>query len=132
MTSKHRVTDLTDLYVIPVPNKPGFLTLVLNVHPAVSVRAHFPERVSYNFLIRKATIKTDGKLPEVNTHSPVKIACSFETPHRSSRHRVTCKGGLGIQATSIVNSVKSTGQFKVFAGHRSDPFFFKMTILLSQ
>ena len=44
VTTKHGVTDITDLYAFPTPGKPGNLSLVLDVSPAVLKNGHFSDR----------------------------------------------------------------------------------------
>lgn len=124
ITTKHAVADLTDLFVFPTPNTPGSLTLILNAYPFAPSYAHFPERVTYTFLIRKAEISSAGGRPTFQTGEEVRLCCEFKTPHDSAKHTVTCKSSSGVQATSLVNQSSSTGDFRVFAGLRSDPFFF--------
>ena len=122
ITTKHAVTDITDLFVFPTPNTPGSLTLILNAYPFAPSYAHFPERVVYTFFIRKARISSGGGHPGFETSEEVRLSCEFKTPEHS-KHTVTCKSSSGFQATSLVNETSSKGDFRVFAGLRSDPFF---------
>lgn len=124
ITTKHGVADITDLYVFPTPRTPGSLTLILNAYPFAPKNAHFPERVRYNFFLRRANIDRSGAQPTFQTRDEVRISCAFETPHDPSKHAITCKSSSGLQAQSVVNDIVSAGDFKVFAGLRSDPFFF--------
>lgn len=125
ITTKHAVADITDLFVFPTPNTPGSLTLILNAYPFAPSYTHFPERVTYTFFLRKAEISSAGGPPTFRTGEEVRLSCEFKTPHDSAKHTVTCKSSSGLQATSLVNQTSSTkGDFRVFAGLRSDPFFF--------
>lgn len=124
ITTKHAVTDITDLFVFPTPNTPGSLTLILNAYPFAPRHTHFPERVSYNFFIRKAEASSLAGRPTFQTGEEVRLSCQFTTPNESDRHTVTCKSSSGLQATSLVNQTSSKGDFRVFFGLRSDPFFF--------
>jgi hypothetical protein len=124
ITTKHAVTDLTDLFVLPTPNTPGSLTLILNAYPFAPSYSHFPERVTYTFFIRKAQIATVGGHPNFQTGEEVRVSCECKTPHDSTRHMITCQSSSGLQAASLVNETSSKGDFRVFFGLRSDPFFF--------
>src|SRR6266545_1207414 len=124
ITTKHKVADLTDLFAFPTPNTPGSLTLILNAYPFAPPTTHFPERVDYNFFVRRANLNTSGAQPIFETSDEVQIVCRFKTPQESAQHTITCKSNSGLEATSRVNETVSTGDFKVFFGLRSDPFFF--------
>ena len=124
ITTKHKVGDLTDLFAFPTPHVPGSLTLVLNAYPFAPSTAHFSERIDYNFFIRRANIDKSRAHPFFATSDEIQIVCRFETPTDSTQHVVTCQSSSGLQATSRVNTITSTGDFKVFFGLRSDPFFF--------
>lgn len=124
VTTRHAVTDLSDLFVFRTPNKPGYISLILNAFPAVERENHFPDRTEYSIYVRKAVLTA----PTINTNSEVKITCSFETPHDHSKHTVTCKTSNGLSATNTVDSeTTGSGDFSLFAGQRSDPFFFDAT-----
>ena len=124
ITTKHKVGDLTDLYAFPTPNTPGSITLILNAYPFAPPTTHFPERVDYNFFVRRANVNTSGPQPVFETSDEIQIVCQFKTPQESAQHTITCKSTSGLQATSRVNETVSTGDCKVFFGLRSDPFFF--------
>src|SRR5947208_5384904 len=124
ITTKHKVGDLTDLYAFPTPNIPGSLTLILNAYPFAPPTTHFPERVDYTFFIRRANINISGPRPVFDTSDEIQIVCRFKTPQDSAQHTITCKTTSGPQAMGRVNETSSTGDFRVFFGLRSDPFFF--------
>jgi len=122
-TSDHH-KDLSDLYAFPTPGKPGFLTLVLNAHPAASKKTHHPEQGTYSFILREATINPKSPLSLITTEEKgeIQIYCTFKTSHE-----VTCKTNDGrMEAKSFIGELKSTGDFRVYAGLRADPFFFNL------
>ncbi len=125
-TSKDRVTDLTDLYAFPTPETPGFLTIVLDVYPVVAATGHFSDKVSYTLHVRRAAIRSGDK-PGFDTSDEVDIRCTFVTPEDDTAHTATCKTDNGVGATVRTNQALPLGSgdgLHLFAGHRSDPFFF--------
>lgn len=119
VTTKHAVGDITDLYAFPAPSNPDRLSLVLNVYPMVSTKGHFSKKVQYNFLIRK--VRNVGKY--FSTEDETRLSCSFNDAH-APLHYITCKSNDGLVARAEVGGSKSSGDFSLFAGMRSDPFFF--------
>ncbi len=125
-TSKHRVVDLSDLYVFPTPQKSGFLTIILDMYPLVSPTGHFSDKVNYTIYVRRAAIRT-GDRPAFETRDEVAIRCSFVTPHDDAAHTATCKTDGGVGATVKYNQVLPAAPgdgLHLYAGKRSDPFFF--------
>ena len=120
VTMGHGVADISDLYAFPTPNKKGRLSLVLNVYPMVSTNGHFSEKVNYVFLLRKA--KVDESFGKITTNEESKITCSFETPHYKS-YSVSCETDRGLSAKAKIDQKFSEGDFRLFAGMVSDPFF---------
>jgi hypothetical protein len=125
-TSKDRVTDLTDLYAFPTPRAPGFLTIILDMYPVVAATGHFSDKVAYTLHVRRAAIRGGGE-PGFDTSDEVAIRCTFVTPTDHSVHTATCKTESGASATVNTEEVLPLGSgdgLHLFAGHRSDPFFF--------
>lgn len=125
VTMKHRVADLTDFYAFPTPNKAGSVTLILNTYPVVLKSEHFTDKATYVFMIRKAVVNASQKQIETNTE--VLINCKAQTPEDDNNHVMNCKSTNGLVATSrynVVSAAKATDNFRLFAGMRSDPFFF--------
>ncbi len=126
VTMQHRVADLSDLYTFPTPNKPGYLTIILNTYPIVPKAGHFSEKVSYNFYLRKLSIRGTADRPSFESSEEVAIECSFITPTEHEGHLANCKAG-SLEATSTYNEISQSEEnqnFKLYAGMRSDPFFF--------
>lgn len=129
VTSKHRITDLTDFFAFETPDKPGYLTLVANVHPLAGKKNHFDSKVLYRFTLREATIGEANAVKTVSTkeESEKRILCTFVTPHHHDRHTAKCSASPEMERTVTFNEIDSkfdgTG-LRIFAGHRADPFFF--------
>ena len=130
VTTAHRVADLTDLFAFPTPRKPGSLSVILDTYPFVSASGHFTDKVNFNLIFRKATIKAFNAAPEVagfEVTDEITMNCTFKTPAITSNHVVTCKTSNGLFASSRYEEVSERHQgddFRLYAGMRSDPFFF--------
>ncbi len=123
-TTAHRVTDLVDLYAFPTPKKLGFLTIILNSYPAIASNGHFSDKVDYTLRLRRASIRTGGPVG-FDTSDEVAIRCTFYTPTDDDKHTASCRTDAGFGATVGTNRVgKESGAFQLYAGQRSDPFFF--------
>lgn len=122
VTTSHAAGDITDLFAFPSPEKSGFLTVVLNTYPFVPSNGHFADKVSYQVLIREAKV---GSV--ILTSKGMDFFCTFVTPYDHDQHTVECKSAAGVSAKAKVNQVKGFipgSSLQVFAGLRSDPFFF--------
>lgn len=125
VTMKNRVADLTDFFAFPTPNKPGSLSLVLNTYPLVAKSNHFTDKVTYVFMIRKAS--TNPATAQISTSDEVVINCHVDTPNDIDKHVITCRSTNGLAASSTYNTAtpQAVGDnFRLYAGMRSDPFFF--------
>ena len=127
ITTGHRVADLTDLYAFRTPGRAGSLSVILNAYPLVHPAGHFTDKVNYTLYFRKASLKGTGDRASIATSNEVSLNCTFVTPADDKEHRVTCKGSNGIMAENQyekVTKVNAGDDFRLFAGKRSDPFFF--------
>jgi len=128
VTSAHSVADITGLFAFPSPDIPGQLVLIMNVYPGVAKSGHFTEKVSYNFLVRHANILGEASIPGFGTSGDYQVSCTFETPHGFfTPHWITCKSSSGSTVRVKVGEMSDPGSDKnlqVYAGRRSDPFFF--------
>ncbi|MGZ3703647.1 MAG: DUF4331 family protein, partial [Bdellovibrionota bacterium] len=129
VTMKNRVADLTDLYVFPTPKKPGTLSVILDTYPLVGKAGHFSDKVTYTLRFRRAAIKGTGDHPFFDTTDEQTLVCTFKTPEITSDHVVTCKTSSGAIAENKYDMIadKQEGDdFRLYAGMRSDPFFFNL------
>lgn len=126
VTTKHRVADLSDFYAFPTPGKHGSLTLVLNTYPLVHKDGHFSDKVAYTFHARRAAIKGTGDRAFFETGDEQSITCTFVTPRAHHNHTANCKSSNGLAASAPYGEVleQADGDFRLFAGMRSDTFFF--------
>ena len=129
VTTKHRVADLTDLFAFPTPDRPGWLTIILDTYTAVAPTGHFSDKVNYTFYVRRAA-RREGERPGFDTRDEVAIRCTFVTPHDDAAHTATCATDGGLSATVKYSAVDGpmaaapSGGLRLFAGQRADPFFF--------
>ena len=128
VTTSHAVADITGLFAFPSPDFPGHLALIMNVYPGVGASGHFSDKVTYRFLIKQANILGQGAQSGFGTSGDYWVSCTFETPHgNNTPHWVTCTSSTGSSVRIQVgdmNGLGTDGNLRVFAGHRSDPFFF--------
>lgn len=126
VTTEHRVADLTDLFAFPTPKKTGFLTVILDVYTAVAANGHFSDKVNYTIYVRRASVRGCTHTG-FDTSDEVALHCSFVTPRDDKAHTATCTTDGGLSATVKYNQVLPMGAadgLHLFAGQRSDPFFF--------
>lgn len=123
-------TDLTDLYVFPSPENPDNVVLVMDVYGLVSPDqvddVSFDPNVLYEF-----NIDTNGDAVEdqviqarfVNAgpNQQVRIAGPVEPEMRGNRTAFADPHGT---PGTINRAFNPTSGMRVFAGARSDPFFF--------
>ncbi|MDH5415506.1 MAG: DUF4331 domain-containing protein, partial [Flavobacteriaceae bacterium] len=123
VTSDHPHGDITDLYAFQ--NKPGILTLIMNVYPLVPSNGHFEERINYIFKIRPSTIHTDEN--DFSSIRPkekeLNIICNFKDPHRIRNYKFMCKMNGEVLVDGKTNIINENQYVRAWAGMRSDPFF---------
>jgi hypothetical protein len=125
--------DLTDLFAFPKPGDPEKSILIMNVHPSISVNPPgpttdepFAPEALYEFkidtdgdAIADITFQTSFKALESGEQTATVRLLAGERPDGG---RVVIEGApvsLGTDAR-----VTQTGNYRFFAGWRSDPFFF--------
>jgi hypothetical protein len=129
--------DLTDLYVFPAPGNVGKSILIMNVHSSVGLSPPGPTTAEPfapdgAYEIR---IDTDGDAVADITYrvrfSPMKGGVQTATLRRiEGKHAAaTGDGGRIIMEKAPVSTgpeahVTAAGDYRFFAGWRSDPFFF--------
>lgn len=123
LTTKLRLADLTDLYAFPTPGKAGHLTVILNSFPVAPTDAAFSEKVGHNLIFRKAAVKGSGESFFFETSEEAQISCTFAGD--KGDQTFSCKGANDLEDSGKVGEWGDTsGGLRVFAGLRSDPFFF--------
>jgi hypothetical protein len=129
--------DLTDLYAFPKPGDTGKSILVMNVHPSASENPPgptMPEPFS-PMALYELKVDTDGDAVADIAYR-VCFSSSAGGAQRATLRRVegaqaagTGDGGEVIVEDALVSTgsealVTNAGDYRFFAGWRSDPFFF--------
>jgi hypothetical protein len=127
----HPITDITDMYAFPSPERPGRLVLVLNSMPHADPAARFSDGLIYRFRLRAVTPAADGPAAvfAVGTDE-LTIGCTFSPavsgegndPSTQEGRCVTSTGEEVVFAVDDERGGHDNG-LRVFAGPRSDPFF---------
>lgn len=128
--------DICDLYAFPSPERPGHLVLAVNVFPAAGPTALFSDAVMCRFRLRPVTIDQSGGTAAFAVGDTEAIFdCTFDVPvHRevSAVQEAHCTTPAGDVVSVVVNDQNGTRRpgLHIFAGLRSDPFFFDRTASL--
>jgi hypothetical protein len=115
--------DIADVYAFTSPENATNLVLVMNVAPFGSA-SKFSNAVSYAFRIRNVTSTSPITLDTI----PLDVVCTFDT---STPQHGRCAGPRNLAASFTVEDKSDAGggaqsDMRVFAGKRSDPFFFDL------
>ena len=118
--TKDPAADITDVYAFTSPETTGHLVIVMNVFPLATTAAKFSDKVEYTFRIREIT----GTSPVTLGATALDVKCKSE----GSGAKVTCTAPGGLTKTVDVGTTTGakTDDIRVFAGLRSDPFFFDL------
>jgi Domain of unknown function (DUF4331) len=130
------VVDITDLYAFPSPERPGNLTLAMNVFPFAMPTAHFSDAVDYRFRMRPVRIESNGDRPFFAVGSAEGVVSVTFSSHRcaaASDHVVqtgVCATASGASVSFRVDDERGAEQsgVRVFAGPRLDSFFIDQSI----
>jgi len=129
--------DLTDLYVFPKPGDAGKSILIMNVHPSATVqplglttKEPFAPGAIYEFRIdRTGDAVADIAFRVMISSSP--DGSQAATVRRAEGRQAAGIGGDGeivIRDAPVSTGrdalITEAGEFRLFAGWRSDPFFF--------
>jgi hypothetical protein len=129
--------DLTDLYAFPKPGNAGKSVLVMNVHPSIGVNPAGPT-IAEPFApqaLYELKIDTNGDAVADIAYR-VRFSSSEDGAQTATLRRVegeqaaaTSDGGETIIEGAPVSTgrearVTEAGEYRFFAGWRSDPFFF--------
>jgi hypothetical protein len=118
------VVDINDMYVFPTPNRPGTLTLVLDVFPFAAPTALFSDAVDYRFRMRPLTIPAQGSAFVVGDKE-VTLTCRFGAPvHGVQDGAITASTGHSVALKVNDEKGGQAAGLRAFAGIRLDPFFF--------
>ena len=117
VTKSAPFADLSDLYAFPGAGGDS-LVIALNAYPIAPASAHPAEGVSYAIVLRKARTAEAS----FETSDEIRIDCTFKA--REEPYGVTCRTSSGLTASAEQDADTSTGDFPLFFGRRSDPFFF--------
>ncbi len=129
--------DLTDLYAFRKPGDPGKSILIMNVHPSVGVNPAGPttDDPFATEAIYELKIDTDGDLVADIAYR-VRFTSDKKGTQTATLRRVQGEqaAGIGDDGQTIIEGapvstadeahVTAAGDYRFFAGWRSDPFFF--------
>jgi hypothetical protein len=129
--------DFTDLYAFPKPGDPARSILIMNVHPSVGLDPPGPttDEPFAPEALYELRIDTDGDAVADITYQ-VRFASSGGRGQTATLRRLegaqaagTVEGGQLIVERAAVSTgpeaqVTQAGDYRLFAGWRSDPFFF--------
>ena len=128
--------DLTDLYAFPKPGDPGKSILIMNVHPSVSVSPAGPTTPVPFAPTAMYELKIDTNGDAVADIAYRVIFSPGGETQMATVRRAVGKEAAGTSAdgqivverapvsTGMEARVTSAGDYRFFAGWRSDPFFF--------
>jgi hypothetical protein len=128
--------NFTDLYVFPKPNDSGKSVLVMNVHPSVGFNPPGPTRTDpfSPDALYEVMIDTDGDFV-VNVAYSVRFtsnnggqSATVRRIESTSSERASNEGETIFKNAPVSRGsepeVTNAGDYRFFAGWRSDPFFF--------
>ena len=124
------ISDITDVYAFPSPERSGHLVLVMNTLPFAPPSALFSDGLVYRFRVRPVTAGgEDGAALLVAGETEFVIDCVFSEPgsgngaHGPAQHGV-CTTPAGETVSFTVNDETGGSAYgvRVFAGPRWDPF----------
>jgi Domain of unknown function (DUF4331) len=124
------ITDITDVYAFPSPERPGYLVLVMNTLPFAQPSARFSDGLVYRFRLRPlAPGARDDPTPFAVGAEELTFDCVFSPPVSGSgaggpRQDGSCTTPAGATLTFSVDDEQgcSAHGVRVFAGPRWDPF----------
>lgn len=119
------IADITDVYAFPSPERPGWLTLVMNTLPFAPAAGRFCEGLVYRFRLRPAGVDlVERRVRALETPEWV-IDCVFDAEDETGSQLGYCTGPDGEVTRFVVDDPTTepavTGM-RVFAGPRWDPF----------
>ena len=124
--------DLTDLFAFTSPENSGRLVLGACVFPSAGEDAMFSNVVDYSIVVRRVTVAGVGDAAKFwPADDEIRFSFRFEVlTHDAAGNAIqrgVCKLPHGQELTLTVNDESGVstpdGDFRVFAGLRSDPFY---------
>jgi Domain of unknown function (DUF4331) len=117
-------SDLTDVYAFTPTNRQGRLALIMNVGPLTGLSA-FSDKVTYTFEIRAYAGDGTPGSPNAVKFGATKLDIVCKSVAAGTK--MSCTGPNGLTGNGTVGTVGActvNDAMCVFAGKRSDPFFF--------
>jgi Domain of unknown function (DUF4331) len=132
--------DICDLFAFPSPERAGWLTLAMTVHPRADPATLFADDVLCQFRLRPASVAATGaqaKFAVGADDTEVAFDCTFSEPAvwpEGGRpgQRGTCTTPTHHEVSVTVND-RSGGEgdgLRMYAGLVSDPFIFQFESIL--
>ena len=124
--------DLTDLFAFTSPENPARIVLAMGVFPYAGENAIFSNVIDYSIAVRRVTVAGVGNAAKFQpADDEIRFSFRFEALKRDAAgkaiQRGVCKlpGGRELPLTVNDETGASTpdGDFRAFAGLRSDPFY---------
>src|SRR5262252_7330956 len=124
--------DITDLFAFTSPENPARTVLAMCVFPSAGESAVFSNVIDYAMAIRRVTVGGVGNAAKfVPANEQLRFSFRFKVLERDATGKVLQHGVCilpdGRELPVMVNDEKGTsaaeGDFRVFAGLRSDPFY---------
>ena len=124
--------DLTDLFAFTSPENPARTVLAACVFPSAGEDAIFSNAVDYSIVVRRVTVAGVGNAAKFQpADDEIRFSFRFEVLKRDAAGKVIQRGVCtlpgGRELSLTVNDEKGAstpeGDFRVFAGLRSDPFY---------
>lgn len=124
--------DITDLLAFTSPENPARIVLAVNVFPTCGVDANFSNAINHSIVVRRAKVAGVGDATKFETaDQEIRFSCRFGGLERGSADGKPVQRGTftfpdGQTLSFLVGDEKGTstpdGNFRVYAGMRSDPF----------
>jgi hypothetical protein len=131
--------DITDLFAFTSPEDPARTVLAMNVFPSAGEDAIFSNVIDYSIAVRHVVVAGVGNSAKFQpADDEIRFSFRFETLKRDTAGKAiqhgVCRLPGGRELSLTVNEEKGTstpeGDFRVFAGLRSDPFYLAWDIAI--
>lgn len=119
LVSGDRTADINDVYVFVNPNDAGELILVATVFPIAGAASQFSDVVEYRFNI-------ESSVAPLTAGTETTINCRAMGKRKLQSMRCSVDGTETVAGQLNQVNVNDTGDLRLFAGLRDDPFFFDL------